>query len=46
MQGMCTAPSAKSAQAQRKFETVIKQFPNTTEALMAGQKLDAMGVKR
>jgi len=46
MQGMCYSALGQKAQAQRKYETVIKQFPNTTEALMAGQKLDAMGVKR
>jgi tol-pal system protein YbgF len=45
-QGMCYLDLNQRTQAQRMFETVIKQFPNATQALMATQKLSAMGVKR
>jgi len=45
-QGMCYLDLNQRPQAQRMFETVIKQFPNATQALMATQKLSAMGVKR
>lgn len=45
-QGMCYLDLNQRTQAQRMFETVIKQFPNATQALMATQKLTAMGVKR
>jgi tol-pal system protein YbgF len=45
-QGMCYLDLNQRTQAQRMFETVIKQFPNATQALMATQKLNAMGVKR
>jgi len=45
MQGLCYSALGQKAQAQQKYETVIKQFPNTIEALQASQKLDAMGVK-
>lgn len=46
VQGMCYLDLNQRTQAQRMFETVIKQFPNATQALMANQKLSAMGVKR
>jgi len=44
-QGLCYSALGQKTQAQQKYETVIKQFPGTTAALQAGQKLDAMGVK-
>ncbi|MEO8483981.1 MAG: tetratricopeptide repeat protein [Acidobacteriota bacterium] len=46
MQGICFLDLNQRPQAQRMFETVIKQFPNATQALMANQKLTTMGVKR
>lgn len=46
MQGICYLDLSQKTQAQRMFETVIKQFPNATQALMANQKLGTMGVKR
>jgi tol-pal system protein YbgF len=46
VQGMCYLDLNQRAQAQKMFETVIKQFPDRTQALMATQKLSAMGVKK
>ena len=46
MQGICYLDLSQKAQAQKMFETVIKQFPNATQALMANQKLSTMGIKR
>jgi len=46
MQGICYLDLSQKAQAQKMFETVIKQFPNATQALMANQRLNTMGIKR
>ena len=42
MQGICYTDLGQRANAQRMFETVVKQYPGTTQALMAQQKLQIL----
>lgn len=45
MQGLCYLDLNQRANAQKMFDTVIKQYPDSTYKIMATQKMQALGAR-
>lgn len=44
--GFCQADLGRRVEARQAYEQLIKQYPESTQAISAGMRLDAMGIRR
>jgi tol-pal system protein YbgF len=44
--GFCQADLGRRVEARQAYEQLIKQYPESTQAILAGTRLDAMGIRR